>query len=301
MKLFSKISFSRHLILFGLVLIREFFLFPGLYIWEYSKRFKRKKSLQRKRLSVVDTKVLVCIHEWGGYKARRIKTLKNGLQFECGLEYQLQRYRDYFNEGKIELTITLSDALKKQYDFTDENWFSWVSVSNLGFDFSGYASFYNLIKNRSNSYVILSNSSVNFAQTDFLQGYIDYMTNNEDVGILGISYCTKCYQSFIRNNFRPHLQSFFLFTTIEVLKEIVTYNNGRFPGDGINYKYSLIRYGEIKLSEIAFKLGYSLAVVLEDGKPFKFSLRDFEIWKNLPKGDMRLFIKEPNKINVISE
>ena len=125
------------------------------------------------------------------------------------------------------------------------------------------------------------------------------MENNPDVGILGISYSTKMYQTLIRRNFTPHIQSFFLFTTIDVLNEIVENNQGHFPGENISNKRLLIRKGEIGLSTLALKLGYNLAVVFPTtGKPFKFVNQSQ--WDK-PLGDIRLKIDCPNRINPIKE
>ena len=168
-----------------------------------------------------------------------------------------------------------------------------ISVSNVGLDFSGYASFFDRIKDLPNSYVILSNSSVNAIQTDFIDSYIEYMDANDDVGMLGISCCSKCYQTLIRNNFNPHLQSFFLLTTISVLREVVETNDGKFPGIGISNKRLLIREGEIKLSQKVLALGYNLAVVTKDG-PIKFNGVKND-WP-MPLGDYRYYTNTPNAI-----
>lgn len=123
------------------------------------------------------------------------------------------------------------------------------------------------------------------------------MDQNPDIGILGVSYNSRCYQSLIYNNFNPHIQSFFLLTTIEVLNEIVELNHQVFPGKGVRYKLLLIRKGELALSSLALKLGYALAVVQEDGSVLKFDRytgRD----AFLP-GDMRIYVNNPNSINPI--
>lgn len=115
-----------------------------------------------------------------------------------------------------------------------------------------------------------------------------------EVGMLGISYCTKMIQTLVRDNFTPHLQSFFLLTTIEVLREVVALNKGKFPGNGISHKLLLIRQGEIRLSQLVRKAGYRLAVVdPQNGIPYKFEC--YRKW-GLPKGDIRQQINTPNRI-----
>lgn len=282
---------------FYFLLLRELILFPFLYLREfYWKRYKQSGTNKKQRKPVEDKRVSVGIHEWGGYKPVRVKNIKNVSSFQCGLSGQLQRFSKY---SYVDLVVTLSDSEKYPYfdvvfGYTDKV----IKVSNKGFDFSGYNAFYQSVKDQPNRYVILTNSSVHFSQDDFLDGYIDYIEQNPDVGMLGVSYCTCMWQTLVRNNFTPHLQSFFLLTTTRVLNEVVALNQGKFPGAGIDHKLLLIRRGEIRLSRLVQKAGYRLAVVNpQDGIPFKFT--DYRHWK-LPKGDIRQLLSEPNKITPIS-
>lgn len=200
--------------------------------------------------------------------------------------------QDYFD-----LTITMSDiGLCKKLDYIKSR-ARVLEVANIGMDFSGYGVFYQIQKNKPNAYLILTNSSVNVENDNFIDEYICYMEHNPDVGALGISYCTKMIQTLMRRNFTPHLQSFFLLTTTRVLNEVVALNKGRFPGCGIDHKLLLIREGEIKISQLIQKSGYRLAVVNPlDGVPFKFT--NYINW-SLPKGDIRQITSEPNKITSI--
>lgn len=280
---------------FYLILCKEMLLFLFLYTQEWISRQQATKTVRAKVRAKVDNKrVKVVVHEWGGYPSTRMKTIKNAATFTCGLQGQLERFAD---AEKFYLTISISDAerytdldsLKAQYNV--------IQVANEGMDFSGYSTFYEKIKDCPNSYVILTNSSVNAIQEDFIDSYIDYMEENPDVGLLGVSYCSKMIQTLIRKNFRPHIQSFFLMTTTQVVREIVEYNNKTFPGAGITHKLLLIREGEIRISEITKKLGYNLAVVNPiDGKASKFA--SYKEWK-LPFGDIRQIVEHPNVVRKI--
>lgn len=288
------------------ILVLEIILFPFLYFKNLILNAISTDSevkVKRIRKEIETMKVFINIHEWGGYDMVREKKVRQIKPFSCGLKYQIERFTNPSDKYKAEVSVTMSepqlcknlDLIALQVDHLD-------FVSNEGMDFSGYSYFYEKIKNKPNAYVILTNSSVNSLQERFLDGYLDYMEGNRDVGILGISYCAKVYQTFIRNMFKPHLQTFFLLTTIDVLKEIVEYNKG-FPGVGIIDKQLLIRKGEIKISEIVSDLGYNLAVILENGKPYKFGKHSkwdnaFNSWK-LQWEDVRLFVKFPNKINAV--
>lgn len=290
----TKGTFSFYFILLG-----ELLFLPILYIRNILDCKKRRNKRVRK--PVLTDKVYVEVHEWAGYPISREKQLKNGKTFQCGLKYQLERFHRarQHSQYQIDLTVTMSGLNDYLYDvvYLKDKCNRVLEVSNTGLDFSGYSSFFNHIKDMPNSYVILSNSSVNSSIDLFLDDYIEYMESNPDVGMLGISYCTKMYQTLVRNNFTPHLQSFFLMTTIDVLKEVVSANHGCFPGSNVKNKQLLIRNGEIKISQLTMKLGYNLAVIRPDnGKPFKFLEK--ALW-NIPQGDVRQVIDTPNKINRI--
>ena len=293
-------SSRKHTIVFYALLVSELLRLP--YLWgreALNKRSIRTEPPPLRRKPVETDRVYVGIHEWGGYPMRREKTIKNGATFVCGLESQLERFARYRDAGRVELTVTLSDPDKhtdigKIRSGADHL----IATPNAGMDFSGYEAFYKTVENCPNAYVILSNSSVNAAQDDFLEGYIGYMEQHPEVGMLGISYCTKMIQSLVRNNFTPHLQSFFILTTIDVLRQIVAKNKGQFPGTGIGHKLLLIRRGEIGLSQLALQIGYRLAVVRpENGQPFVFT--DYRHWY-IPRGDIRQYVAQPNKITPVA-
>lgn len=301
-----KMFLLKDYLIFYCLLLKELLTSP----WEYMKEWirtmsyiKQEQCPFRERKKVENPVVWVNIHEWGGYSLVRRKKVSSIPEFQCGLKFQLQRFSSLRKKGKIVLCVTLSEEFRCQ----DKNYIcsrtdDYHAVSNEGMDFSGYSSFYNFIKGCPNAYVILTNSSVNSLQDDFFDGYIRYMEQHPEVGILGTSYSTKCFQSFIRNNFTPHLQSFFLLTTIDVLKEIVAVNKGKFPGAKVTHKLLLIRKGEVGLSQLALKLGYCLAVVMENGDVFRFWKKGIYYSKwSLPLGDMRFAVLHPNRINPIKE
>ena len=292
-------SSLKHTIAFYALLVSELICLPWLSAREVLK--KRRKTAGpplRRRPPVASKQVYVCVHEWGGYPMRRQKTIKHGATFDCGLEAQLERFSPYRASGRVELTVTLSAADRHPDLSAIRNRTDHLILScNKGMDFSGYAAFFDRIKNKPDAYVILTNSSVNAAQNDFLESYIRCMERHHEIGMLGISYCTRMFQSLVRNNFTPHLQSFFLLTTTSVLREIVASNQNRFPGAGIGHKLLLIRKGEVALSRLVLRLGYRLAVIRpENGALFLFT--DYRRW-NIPRGDIRQTLSEPNKITEV--
>lgn len=292
---------------FFFIVFLELIFFPFLYLLEWVKnRISSKKPLliKKNRSRVIAKKIYINIHEWGGYPDVRKKRIKDKNEFTCGLKAQIERFKNSKDTIEKHVYLTVSDvSLLKNRVCIEKDVDVLLSVSNLGMDFSGYSEFYKTIKGNKNAYILLSNTSVNVIQSDFLDDYIAYMEANLDVGMMGISYCSKIMQTLVRNNFNPHLQSFFLLTTIDVLDEIIAENNNEFPGKGIVYKRLLIKKGEVLISKLVQKIGYNLAVTLEDGSVFKFGKNNFfdngfNRWK-LNYTDVRLSCKNPNVINKI--
>lgn len=283
----------------------KIFDFFKIWIWDiikYPYRFIQNQKLKnaktpKLRNKIEDLTIYINIHEWGGYPLTRQKHIKGITPFYCGLKYQLDRFTNYKSQYPLNITITMSDSEKyEDLNYLKQKCNEFIAVSNVGMDFSGYGSFFNKIRYKKNAYVILTNSSVNSITEDFIDNYIKYMELNPDIGILGVSCSSRYCHTLIRNNFNPHLQSFFLLTTIDVLNEITQANGGEFPGTKEKNKHLLIRYGEVQISRLAMQLGYNLAVVKEDGSVIKFNYKSYP----LKKGDLRHFVKFPNRINVIN-
>ena len=288
---------------FYLIIFFELISFPFYFLYQIFNHYliKIKNTHVKYRSPIVDfTNVYFHVHEWGGYPNIRQKKLKNSKSFFCGLNGYLSKIKEYSGEKSLHSVITMSNVeLYPNKDYLAKSVDKFIEVKNNGMDFSGYSAMYNYVKNKPNAFIIISNSSVNLANIDFIDSYISYMNDNPDVGIIGISYNTRCNQSLIRNKFRPHIQSFFYFTTISVLDEIVAVNNGIFPGSLALDKRLIIRDGEIKISELAMFLGYKLAIVCENGSVFTFdSNASYKNW-SIPHGDMRYSVDCPNVINYI--
>ena len=76
------------------------------------------------------------VHEWAGYPISRMKQLKNGRIFQCGLEYQLGRFNmaKRYSKYKVDLTVTVSDIDNYPYDmkYLKGNCDRVLSVPNIG-------------------------------------------------------------------------------------------------------------------------------------------------------------------------
>lgn len=295
-------------IIFYALVIFEAVLFPFYYLKNGLMNFFSSSSYpinKKKRKVIENNNLIIGIHEWGKYPTKRKKTVNRVNPFLCGLEYQLHRFERETEDVEAQIYLTVSDSEFLDKRLKESRVVNRIlEVSNNGMDFSGFSELFEEIKHSDNRYVILTNSSVNAHQNSFLKSHVNYMNNNPDVGMLGVSYSSRIYQTVIKNNFTPHLQSFYLLTTLEVLKEVVN-KNKKFPGKGISDKLLLIRKGEIKLSQIILNLGYSLAVVKEDGKVEKFSKPSifdnaYNAW-TLKLGDVRIFSSQPNTIYAINE
>lgn len=252
------------------------------------------------RSQVFSNEVLVHTHEWGGYPFSREKKIKyTNNSFVCGLKFSFERLTAYGGEFVLRKILTVSDCEEsylsklKNEEFYDSS-FAIYSIPNRGMDFGGY----NFISQNClmdyNQYVFLTNTSINADSIFFIDEYIEIFKKNPKLGLLGISYSSKIYQTLVRTNFTPHVQSFFVLTTSDIIKEVMSNNNGIFPGSNYNYKLSIIRFGEVNLSQIVKRLGYELGVVNELGcLQILPNIQD----NSLVDGDYRLYVNHPNKIN----
>ncbi|QQD15368.1 hypothetical protein [Sphingobacterium sp. UDSM-2020] len=263
----------------------------------------KKKVVRCKTRQIVNSnEVIVHTHEWAGYEFERKKVIKYiEKEFVCGLRFAIKRLTAYTGGFKLRKILTISDnntdyiSKLENSDFFDSS-FEIYSVPNIGMDFSGYNYIYRNCLSEDNQYLFLTNTSVNGESQPFIDEYIKILSDNPQLGLLGISYSSKIYQTLVKSNYTPHVQSFFILTTTDVLKEIVHANDGIFPGAEENYKLSIIRFGEAKLSQIANSLGYDIGIVNENGAlQILPTIND----SSLVDGDYRLYVKEPNRINRI--
>jgi hypothetical protein len=298
---------------FYIIILIELVFYPFLFLFEELKKIngkliKENNDLINKDFSIIDNEILFVVHEWAGYPFIRSKKIKYvNKEFTCGLKFHLQRWQNYQGKFKLKKIITVSDCNKKYVeDLTQSDFFSndieIIPVDNTSMDFSGYSY---VCKNRldknKNQIVFLTNTSVDFKDVTFIDEYSSLFEKDPSLGLLGISYSSKIYQTLIKNNFNLHLQSFFLVTRTSVLLSIIEKNGGYFPGSEHTYKLGIIRFGESKISKIAQKLGYNVKVVLEDGALHTFPnsglfYNGYFKWK-LPFGDYRLHCVNPNRIN----
>lgn len=299
---------------FYLIVGIELLFSPFLFAFEALKkqigRFIPDEKSMVAKATELDDEVIFAVHEWAGYPYVRQKTIKHvNHTFTCGLKFYFDRLSAYKGKYRLKKVLTLSDAndqyiahLKKQ-DFYPSD-LQIHPVDNMAMDFSGYNFVAkNMLRPERDQIVFLTNSSLESSQIDFIDQYVEHFRLQPELGLLGVSYSTKVYQTFIKNNFRPHIQSFFLVTRSRILQELLKKNGGNLPGSAEKYKLSIIRFGEVKITEMIQQLGYKVAVVTSDGKLTKFPDSGFFYngyykWK-LPMNDYRLTTEYPNRINIM--
>ena len=296
-------------------LILEFILFPILIFKNYWINFTKKNNkfnINQKKVfrEPSASNIKLCIQDWVCYENIRFKSLKNGASYKCGLigqeiKFISKKYsikKNLFISGtKNEHELFFDDKIK---NLKFEN-FNIQKTNNDLLDFSSYKFFYDSLDKNINETLIFCNSSVS---TEFnfpiIDQYIDFFYENKDVGLMGISSNTRDQQSLIFNNFNPHIQTLFFITTTFVLRDIISKNNNLFPGEDSTpfNKYSIIQKGELCLSKLILKLGYSLAIVDQFGQVVKFNQinqnTNFHKWI-LPKSDMRISTMYPAQAKII--
>lgn len=302
------------MIKFYLVVATELLFLPFLYLFEIFKRllgrFLRVKEIYKVNKNQLSNEVLYVIHEWAGYSFTRKKTIKYiNREFECGLMYQLTRLKNYEGNYKLRKILTISDCNESYLDglknsnLNPDN-LEIYPVKNTAMDFTGYNFVINdIITDSKDRVVFLTNTSVDSNVSSFIDEYVKMIRENPTIGLIGTSYSTKVYQSLIQNNFRPHLQSFFLVSRLSVLREVINFSGGVFPGSDEDFKLAIIRFGEVRITEIVQEIGYKVCVVHEDGvittipKSHRF-YNGYYNW-TLPYNDYRLHSLHPNRINLV--
>lgn len=288
-------------------ILLEFIFWPILVVKNILINFLYY-SIKNKKKHVVregeEISAAICIQDWINYDKKRIKVLKNGSFYSCGIKNQFKKFIS--NKYQISKYLYISrdnNKLKKQYtEFTNEG-YDIVYTTNDYLDFSSYANFYD--NNKDKDILIFMNSSVSLDfNQPIIDNYLDYFKSHKDIGLFGISANSKKYQSIVPFGFQPHIQSIFFITTSKIIEKVIIKNNGFFPGLNMtkHNKYRLILDGEIKLNQIILDLGYSIAFVDEYGKVNKYKKNNSFNFKYLwtkPYGDLRLMTNYPSQAHFI--
>lgn len=215
-----------------------------------------------------DVEVVIVLAGYAKYPLERTKYYGKNTSFKCGLAAVFKNISKYVAGAKFKILLVINNAndmekasirkLAQNFAFVYKILFR----SNVGYDFGAYNLGYRCLKKINyNGDIVFMNCSVNGPNNDnWLLKYYDLFHSIENVGIVGASICSHTLQFETIRFFKPHIQSFFLYTNMEVLRSVFKEN---LPAIFIKKdKLAIITIGEIGLSQQILKKGYSIAVPL---------------------------------------
>jgi hypothetical protein len=249
----------------------------------------------------------IILNEWAGYDLYREKIIGDHA-VQCGLGRLLAKMAEFPAGLDVEVTLIVNtDIGEKQwflkrlfikdkdlpyaqryYDLKEKYPFikHLVFRSNWGRDIGAYnCGYWYLRKKNYQGDVLFLNTGVGGPKdSGWLLKYRDQFYKGANIGLCGItinSHDTNLDPS----PFMPHVQSFFLFTNMTVLKRVFPFN---LCGVWVLHdKKQLIQEGEIGISQKILNKGYGICCI---------ALRDFNYYQghdwSIPyAGDLR-FLKE---------
>lgn len=229
-------------------------------------------------------RVRIILADWGGYPLYREKRFAFRT-LECGLGPLLAGLSHYDAGVPFELFLVINEPLpehqtvykqlQERYSFIRGVFFR----DNTGFDFGAYNFGYQKLKeeNYCGDLVLMNSSLGGPSGSGWLKEYRSLFYKAPRTGLCGI---TLNSQSPHENDFKPHLQSFFIYTHMAVLKKVFP---GDLPGASLSGdRLRLVFDGEIKLSQKMLECGYGIrARAFPD-----FFYRKDSFW-SIPQGDLR--------------
>ena len=198
--------------------------------------------------------------EWSKYNVSCSRQLNAGRRRD-GLISNLNELKNL--KDSFSLILVINDHyFEGEYDYLKLD-FPFIETilyrrSNRGIDFGAYDFAYQYLKQVSyDGYVVFMNSPATFQQSTSIKAYQSLFDSDPQIGLCGSSIFLK---NIIASSsyFKPHIQSYFLLTTMAVLMEV-------FPNHLAGYlsknKKTTIIYGEIGFSQKILNQGYSIAAL----------------------------------------
>lgn len=248
----------------------------------------------------------VVLADWMGYPLYRRKKIKNRV-IECGVGRLLEMMKRFEAGKHFECTLIINTdqqrpsqpsilprlQLRKQksncaqsyqhllekYPFIKKILFR----ENIGMDIGSYNCGLNYLRRQNfDGDVLFMNSSVTGPNSDhWLRKYHDFFHQDQNVGLVGISLNSQntCVAD---RPFRPHVQSFFLYSSMPILNEAFPLGLTGRKIDATRQKDELVIEGEIRLSEKILALGYSIGSYAFPDFIYKIGAE----WR-IPHGDLR--------------
>ncbi|WP_088890381.1 hypothetical protein [Leptolyngbya ohadii] len=165
-----------------------------------------------------------------------------------------------------------------QYPFVQQCFYR----DNINQDIGAYDYFYAYLRQQKYSgQVVFINSSVRGPQEDgWLRKYKTLFEAEPDTGFCGISLNSHYQAPDARFFFLPHVQSFFIYTSMAVLEKV--FPNGLLEGKNIVDKNELVEQGEVGISTRVLQAGLGIR---SSSFP-EFFYRAGQKW-TIPEGDIR--------------
>lgn len=200
---------------------------------------------------------------------------ENMERFKAGVPYDVILVINLANN--TEENKEVCNSLQEKYPFIKKVIFR----DNSGFDFGAYDAGYQYLKSIDHKGdVLFINSSVRGPSHDYWLVKYLYLFYRENLGLCGISLNSHTTH-MLEPVFKPHVQSFFMLTSMKVLKKVFSES---LPGCNLvtDDHLRIITEGEIEFSQRILEHGYGIC-----GELFS----DFIFYKNnewkVPFGDPR--------------
>jgi hypothetical protein len=231
--------------------------------------------------------VKIVLADWAGYPLFRQRTLWTH-RIECGSGRILENMERYQAGVPFDVILVINgkdpfnpasayQALSKRHAFIEKVLFR----DNTGFDIGAYNHGFQLLKNSQyQGDVLFMNSTLEGPSHDgWLLKYQKLFDQHEHTGLCGISMNSHNTNAD-RWVFMPHVQSFFLYTTMQVLQHV--FADALCGAEVVDNRQTLIAEGEIGISQNILRAGYGIAcLAFED-----FFYTENGSW-DVPEGDLR--------------
>lgn len=230
-------------------------------------------------------KVKIILVDFSDYPLHRKKRLFR-YDIECGLGNLLENMTKFKAGVQFEVILVVNEkgqekrvvynSLKK-YSFIEKIFFR----DNTAFDFGAYNKGYQYLREIAyDGDIVFMNSSTRGPYNDYwLLKYSHLFHRRKNIGLCGISL--NSHTTHLRNSvFRPHVQSFFMYTSMNVLMEI--FNDSLPTPNSDSKKLDIITYCEIEFSTKMLDGNYGICSKLFEN----FVYYKGGKWR-VPTGDLR--------------
>lgn len=244
-------------------------------------------------------KVKIILNDFADYPLFRQKYIFQDF-IQCGIGNILQNMMKFDAGISFEVILIINEKTKNDrgkytllkiiYPFIDKIIFR----DNTGFNFGAYNRGYQYLKEIGyDDYVVFMNSSARGPDNHYwLLNYYYLFNTKEDIGLCGVSL--NSHTTHLNEmTFKPHIQSFFMFTSMQILKDVFVDD---LPAADLEAarKIERITKGEIEFSNKILMKEYGIRSILHK----KFVYYRGCDWK-IPYGDPRhnpLYSQFANKI-----